>query len=135
MGAIVANAPRRPARRPRARRGEEFGPHLTPPLPLTCPPTRYARRRWTWRASVPSASTWTTPCGPSGPPLHAPKRRCSTGSGRMLRPRAERWGDGQALRALGRQVLALRPGLQADLSGLRREAIRLALTQAGESPA
>ncbi|MCW5282962.1 HAD family hydrolase [Verminephrobacter eiseniae] len=43
--------------------------------------------------------------------------------------------DGQALRALGRQVLALRPGLQADLSGLRREAIRLALTQAGESPA
>src|SRR6218665_226788 len=42
MGAIVANAPRRPARRPRARRGGDSGPTLPSPVPHLPPPPRCA---------------------------------------------------------------------------------------------
>lgn len=41
----------------------------------------------------------------------------------------------EALRAIRNQMVALRPDLRADLSALRRESIRLALTQAGDAPA
>ena len=40
----------------------------------------------------------------------------------------------EALRAIRNQMVTLRPDLKADLSTLRRESIRLALTQAGEEP-
>ncbi|MDD2546130.1 MAG: HAD-IA family hydrolase [Burkholderiaceae bacterium] len=40
----------------------------------------------------------------------------------------------EALRTLRSQMVALRPDLQQDLSALRRESIRLALTQAGDAP-
>lgn len=39
------------------------------------------------------------------------------------------------LRAIRVQMVTLRPDLQGDLSALRRESIRLALTQAGDAPA
>ncbi|WP_313312740.1 HAD-IA family hydrolase [Pulveribacter sp.] len=45
------------------------------------------------------------------------------------------FADAPALRALRVQVEAGRPDLRHDLSGLRRESIRLALTQAGDDPA
>ena len=41
----------------------------------------------------------------------------------------------EALRAIRNQMVTLRPDLQHDLSALRRESIRLALTQAGDDPA
>ena len=41
----------------------------------------------------------------------------------------------QALRTVREHMLALRPDLAHDLSGLRRESIRTALTQAGDNPA
>ena len=41
----------------------------------------------------------------------------------------------EALRAIRNQMLGLRPDLQHDLSALRRESIRLALTQAGDDAA
>ena len=44
-------------------------------------------------------------------------------------------GDVQALRAIRNQMETLRPDLKGDLSGLRRESIRLALTQAGDEAA
>ncbi|MBK6615608.1 HAD-IA family hydrolase [Ottowia sp.] len=47
---------------------------------------------------------------------------------------AAMFGDAQALRAVRAQVEAQRPDLRHDLSGLRRESIRLALTQAGDDP-
>lgn len=40
--------------------------------------------------------------------------------------------DTAALRAIRNQMVTLRPDLQHDLSALRRESIRLALTQAGD---
>ena len=40
----------------------------------------------------------------------------------------------EALRAIRIQMVSLRPDLQGDLSALRRESIRLALTQAGDAP-
>ena len=45
------------------------------------------------------------------------------------------FGDAKALRALRVQVEKDRPDLRHDLSGMRRESIRLALTQAGDDPA
>jgi len=44
-------------------------------------------------------------------------------------------GDTARVRALRHEIVALRPDLRADLSGLRRESIRLALTRAGDDPA
>lgn len=44
-------------------------------------------------------------------------------------------GTTEAVRAIRMQVERERPDLQHDLSGLRRESIRRALTQAGEDPA
>lgn len=41
----------------------------------------------------------------------------------------------EALRAIRNQMVTLRPDLNHDLSALRRESIRLALTQAGDEPA
>eukprot|EP01036_Dinobryon_divergens_P002682 gene2682-3520_t len=41
----------------------------------------------------------------------------------------------ESLRAIRNQMVALRPDLLHDLSALRRESIRLALTQAGDEPA
>lgn len=45
------------------------------------------------------------------------------------------FSDVQALRAIRDQMVTLRPDLRSDLSGLRRESIRLALTQSGDEPA
>lgn len=45
------------------------------------------------------------------------------------------FADTAALRALRNQMVELRPDLLHDLSGLRRESIRMALTQAGDEPA
>ncbi len=42
--------------------------------------------------------------------------------------------DTAALRAIRNQMVTLRPDLQHDLSALRRESIRMALTQAGDEP-
>ena len=47
---------------------------------------------------------------------------------------AAMYADAKALRAVRVQVEALRPDLLHDLSALRRESIRLALTQAGDYP-
>ena len=44
-------------------------------------------------------------------------------------------GDIARVRALRHEIVELRPDLKADLSGLRRESIRLALTRAGDDPA
>ncbi|GGH62385.1 hydrolase [Comamonas phosphati] len=44
-------------------------------------------------------------------------------------------GDTAKVRALRHEIVELRPDLRADLSGLRRESIRLALTRAGDDPA
>ncbi|MBU0748335.1 MAG: HAD-IA family hydrolase [Gammaproteobacteria bacterium] len=41
----------------------------------------------------------------------------------------------ESLRAIRNQMVTLRPDLQSDLSAMRRESIRLALTQAGDEPA
>ena len=48
---------------------------------------------------------------------------------------AEHLGDTDKVRALRHEIVTLRPDLKADLSGLRRESIRLALTRAGDDPA
>lgn len=48
---------------------------------------------------------------------------------------AEQLGDTATVRALRHEIVALRPDLLSDLSGLRRESIRLALTRAGDDPA
>lgn len=48
---------------------------------------------------------------------------------------AARLGDAQQLRNVRERIVALRPDLQHDLSALRRESIRLALTEAGDDPA
>ena len=45
------------------------------------------------------------------------------------------FSDTEALRAIRNQMVTLRPDLKGDLSALRRESIRLALTQAGDEPA
>ncbi|MGE4330700.1 HAD family hydrolase [Diaphorobacter sp.] len=45
------------------------------------------------------------------------------------------FADAQALRAIRLHMQTLRPDLRLDLSALRRESIRLALTQAGDDPA
>ena len=45
------------------------------------------------------------------------------------------FGDAPALRAIPVRMNELRPDLRLDLSALRRESIRLALTQAGDDPA
>jgi HAD superfamily hydrolase (TIGR01549 family) len=45
------------------------------------------------------------------------------------------FADAHALRVLRMQMTTLRPDLLSDLSALRRESIRLALTQAGDAPA
>ena len=45
---------------------------------------------------------------------------------------AEHLGDTDKVRALRHEIVGLRPDLKADLSGLRRESIRLALRQAGD---
>lgn len=47
---------------------------------------------------------------------------------------ARLYADTVALRAVREEIQHLRPDLQADLSGLRRESIRLALTRAGDAP-
>jgi 2-haloalkanoic acid dehalogenase type II len=44
------------------------------------------------------------------------------------------FSDAQALRAIREQMLDLRPDLRGDLSGLRRESIRLALSRSGDDP-
>ena len=44
-------------------------------------------------------------------------------------------GDTANVRALRHEIVVLRPDLKSDLSALRRESIRLALTQAGDDPA
>ena len=44
------------------------------------------------------------------------------------------FADAQALRAIRQRMDTLRPDLRHDLSALRRESIRLALTQAGDDP-
>ena len=43
-------------------------------------------------------------------------------------------GDTANVRALRHEIVNLRPDLKGDLSGLRRESIRLALTRAGDDP-
>lgn len=43
-------------------------------------------------------------------------------------------GDVSHVRALRHEIVALRPDLVSDLSGLRRESIRLALQRAGDDP-
>lgn len=48
---------------------------------------------------------------------------------------AAQWGDPKALREVREQMHLLRPDLAHDLSALRREAIRLVLTRAGDDPA
>lgn len=48
---------------------------------------------------------------------------------------AARLGDAQQLRTVRERIVALRPDLQHDLSALRRESIRLALTESGDDPA
>lgn len=48
---------------------------------------------------------------------------------------AARFADAHALRALRVQMETLRPDLRSDLSALRRESIRLALSQAGDDAA
>ncbi|MEG0046097.1 MAG: HAD family hydrolase [Comamonas sp.] len=48
---------------------------------------------------------------------------------------AQSLGDTATVRALRHEIVTLRPDLKADLSGLRRESIRLALTRAGDDPA
>ncbi|QXZ08543.1 HAD family hydrolase [Comamonas sp. Y33R10-2] len=48
---------------------------------------------------------------------------------------AQKLGDTATVRALRLEVECLRPDLKGDLSGLRRESIRLALTRAGDDPA
>lgn len=48
---------------------------------------------------------------------------------------AEHLGDIAKVRALRHEIVELRSDLKADLSGLRRESIRLALTRAGDDPA
>ncbi|EER59242.1 HAD-superfamily hydrolase, subfamily IA, variant 1 [Acidovorax delafieldii 2AN] len=45
------------------------------------------------------------------------------------------YSNTEALRAIRNQMVALRPDLKHDLSALRRESIRLALTQAGDDAA
>lgn len=45
------------------------------------------------------------------------------------------FADAQALRAIREQMVELRPDLRGDLSALRRESIRLALTCSGDDPA
>lgn len=45
------------------------------------------------------------------------------------------YSDTAALRAIRNQMVSLRPDLRHDLSALRRESIRLALTQAGDDAA
>lgn len=45
------------------------------------------------------------------------------------------FSDTKALRAIRNQMVTLRPDLLHDLSALRRESIRMALTQAGDEPA
>ena len=45
------------------------------------------------------------------------------------------FSDTEALRAIRNQMVTLRPDLKGDLSALRRESIRLALTQFGDEPA
>jgi putative hydrolase of the HAD superfamily len=44
------------------------------------------------------------------------------------------FGDAKALRAIRVQMNELRPDLRHDLSALRRESIRMALSQAGDDP-
>jgi FMN hydrolase / 5-amino-6-(5-phospho-D-ribitylamino)uracil phosphatase len=48
---------------------------------------------------------------------------------------AAQWGDPKALREVRNQMQTLRPDLAHDMSALRREAIRLVLTRAGDDPA
>jgi HAD superfamily hydrolase (TIGR01509 family) len=48
---------------------------------------------------------------------------------------AELFADAQALRAIREEMVDLRPDLRGDLSALRRESIRLALSRAGDDPA
>lgn len=48
---------------------------------------------------------------------------------------ARRWGNPAALREVRNQMHHTRPDLAHDLSGLRRESIRLVLTQSGDDPA
>lgn len=47
---------------------------------------------------------------------------------------AARYADAQALRAIRQRIEQLRPDLRYDLSALRRESIRMALTEAGDDP-
>src|SRR6218665_4068481 len=126
MGAIVANAPRRPARRPRARRGGDSGrtmPAPVPELPLDpvcAPPLDMARIRaisidlddtlWPIRPTIARAEAALLDCLGQ----HAPATAAAL-------------ADGQALRALGRPVLALGPGLQKNVSGLPPAALSLVL--------
>ena len=48
---------------------------------------------------------------------------------------ADLYSSPEALRGIRLQMVTLRPDLKDDLSALRRESIRLALTQAGDAPA
>jgi 2-haloalkanoic acid dehalogenase type II len=48
---------------------------------------------------------------------------------------AAQWSDPKALREVRNQMHLTRPDLAHDLSALRRESIRLVLTQAGDDPA
>ncbi|WP_252374502.1 HAD-IA family hydrolase [Hydrogenophaga sp. 2FB] len=48
---------------------------------------------------------------------------------------AAQWGDPAKLREVRNQMHVLRPDLAHDLSALRRESIRLMLTQSGDDPA
>ena len=45
------------------------------------------------------------------------------------------FSDARALRAIREEIEALRPDLRGDLTALRRESIRLALTRSGDDPA
>src|SRR6218665_2593121 len=92
MGAIVANAPRRPARRPRARRVGYSGPPMPapvpalPPDPVSAPPLDMARIRaisidlddtlWPIRPTIARAETalldWLPPQPPPPPAPLAP---------------------------------------------------------------
>src|SRR6218665_2420896 len=105
MGAIVANASRSPARRPRARRGGDFGrtmpapvPDL-PPHPVCAPPLDLARIR-----ALPTDlddTLW-----PIRPTIARAEAALLDWLGQHAPATAAALADGQALRALGRQVLA-----------------------------
>src|SRR6218665_2172681 len=106
MGAIVANAPRRPARRPRAPPARDSFPTTPPPppspppAPVRAPPLDMARIR---AISI----DLDDPLWPIRPTIARAEAALLDWLGQHAPATAAALADGQALRALGRQVLAL----------------------------